>query len=158
MNDDQTTLGCARAHELAGAWIDGELGQDRELHLHLAQCAECREFVEHVRAMRGELSGLASARRVDVWPRIEASLGAPARRSPAWRWPARLAAALVGGIGVSTFLRDVERRPAERDGSLTSSLTHISSITSSPTDLLRVAESPERTLLLALATRDEERR
>jgi anti-sigma factor RsiW len=172
MNNGRTSAGCARAHELAGAWIDGEAtslsgGEERELRLHLAQCAGCREFVAGARAMRGELRSCANAGAVDLWPRIEANLeprpehspARAARRSRVQRWSARIAAALVGGAGVSALLRELEPPSALPDASLTSSLVRIASIVDSPTDLRRIAATPERTLVLALATpRHEERR
>ena len=48
---------CDRAREGASARLDGELGQLDQVRLeaHLAACAECREFAEHISAATGWL-------------------------------------------------------------------------------------------------------
>jgi len=76
---------------------------------HVAQCAACREEIEHLRALRRQTEGLARemAPPRDLWPAIAAAIEQRPRQAPesasrwrtlrAWRWlwPAAAATASV---------------------------------------------------------------
>jgi anti-sigma factor RsiW len=159
MNDGVGTIACARARELASAWIDGELADERELRSHVDRCAECSVFVERLYAMRAELAGVASVEWSDAWPRIAARASARSRsaaRVPSRTWIARCAALFVGALGVRALQLAVEAAPSGGDADLSSSLAHLVSIEAPPTDLLRASATPERSLLIALAPSYEE--
>jgi hypothetical protein len=155
MSDATKSLSCSAARELAAAWIDGELGDERALAAHLAGCGDCRAFVDDARLIRGELARLAHAATPDAWPRIAARLPRPSRTRVL---APRLAAAFVGCAGALALLKAAERGDGVPAASLESSLARIAAIEGAPAELRRAAESPERQLLLAVATQTEERR
>jgi anti-sigma factor RsiW len=150
-------LDCARARERLSARLDGELAEEGALRAHLARCPDCRA---HERALIAISRGFAALREseprelADLWPRIER------RARPRPVVPvvvpvlARLAAALVGfvGLGGAAWLveRPDEARSVERH--LLDRLAR-----SGPGPEALFATLPEYRLLRALPAREESR-
>jgi len=75
---------------------------------HLAACADCRESLREIAAMRALLRALPQAelrRSFILTPELAAAAGGPRRiwRSPRWLWPTRWATALAAVIFALTI-------------------------------------------------------
>jgi anti-sigma factor RsiW len=102
-------LTCERARERLSARLDGELADGGGLTAHLGRCAPCRA---HERELERLTRGFAALRDEhqplrDLWPGIASR----ARRRPATRVLARVAAALVGFLGVGSAARLLDPDP-----------------------------------------------
>jgi len=144
-------LECQRAREQLSARMDGELAQAGELEAHLATCGRCRA---HERSLAALSRGFAALREPgpfrDLWPDIERR----ARPRPLVPVLARVAAALVGFVGLGSAALLVER-----DGPALAPERHLldrlAPRASGPDALF--ASLPEYRLLRALPAREESR-
>lgn len=143
--------GCERAREHLSARLDGELADPAPLLAHLARCPSCRA---HERALARFAHGFAALREEaplpDLWPRIEHR----ARPRPVVPLLARVAAALVGFVGLGGAALLVERQ----DGALDPRqhlLERLAANAPGPDALF--AALPEYRLLRALPAREESR-
>jgi putative zinc finger protein len=100
-------LRCDEARERVSARLDGARTDVHALEAHLARCGACRAHERTLGTLTGALRALAEDREPvrDLWPSIEAR----ARRQRAWLPLARVAAALVGFVGLGGAALLVER-------------------------------------------------
>ena len=99
---------CAELAELRSAYVDGALEQrDRErLLVHLVECADCREDVDDLRAVR-ELLTHAREEPAPAAPDLSSrlvSIAGQAAHEPLWTRPFRRTAA-PGGLGLPSRRR-----------------------------------------------------
>jgi anti-sigma factor RsiW len=141
---------CVRARELISARLDGELTEPEALEAHLALCGKCRA---HERTLATIARGFAALREPaalpDLWPRIERG-ARPRRLVPAL---ARVAAALVGFVGLGGTALVLEREGARHPERHL--LERLAPRASGPDVLF--ASLPEYRLLRALPAPEESR-
>ncbi len=142
---------CEHAREHISARLDGELVDSGALQIHLARCPACRA---HERALGGISIGFAALREnaplPDLWARIERR----ARPRSAVPVLARVAAALVGFVGLGGTALLVERQEEALDPSR-HLIERLAASAPSPDALF--AALPEYRLLRALPTHEESR-
>jgi anti-sigma factor RsiW len=99
-------LDCERARVLISAHLDGEPSETAALEEHLAGCERCRAHERALAWHEREFTTLREPAPVtNLWGRIERR----ARRRPAPQVLARVAAALVGFVGLGGTALYVER-------------------------------------------------
>jgi putative zinc finger protein len=88
-------MNCREYEPLIALYVEGDLS-DREVELHLAECSDCRQLLEDLRASQAVLKGLApvdtaflSAVRSGVLAKLES------RRRTVLPWIAAFAAAIA---------------------------------------------------------------
>lgn len=101
-------------------YLDGALpaAQQRQVELHMASCAKCRETVDSLRHLQTavrQLPPLEPPR--DGWTRLERTLRSSARVHQAswWQWvgvAAALTIALLGGMKLADFRRSDPAAPS----------------------------------------------
>jgi anti-sigma factor RsiW len=142
-------LDCQRAREQISTRMDGELADAGALEAHLATCARCRA---HERSLAAISSGFAALREPgpfrDLWPDIERR----ARPRPLVPVLARVAAALVGFVGLGGAALLVERDGPAPERHLLDRLAP-----SAPGPDVLFASLPEYRLLRALPAHEESR-
>lgn len=142
---------CERAREHISARLDGELVDPGALQAHLARCPDCRA---HERALDWFAPGFAALRENAPLPDLWADIERRARPRPVVPILARLAAALVGfvGLGGAALL-------VEREGGTPDPRQHLLErlAASAPDPDTLFANLPEYRLLRALPAREESR-
>ena len=96
-------LTCESARERLSARLDGELDDARGLEAHLGHCAPCRAHERELERLNRSFAALRAEEppRTDLWPSIERRT----RRRRSWPVLARVAAALLGFLGVGGAAR-----------------------------------------------------
>jgi len=144
-------IGCEQARELLSARLDRELRESAPLDAHLASCEHCRAHERALASLTRELAGLREPAPVtDLWERIERR----ARPRPPVQVLARVAAALVGfvGLGGTALLVERDRAPGPRERHLLERLDP-----DEPRPDALFASLPEYRLLRALPRGEESR-
>ena len=141
---------CARARQELSTRLDGELAETGHLEAHLARCPSCRA---HERALASISRGFAALREPgplpDLWERIERR----ARPRPLVPVLARVAAALVGFVGLGGTALLLER--ADAPAPERHLLERLAPRAGGPDELF--AALPEYRLLRALPAREDSR-
>lgn len=108
MTETGGTTGGPHVAERLSGYLDGELTQQerQRVALHLEDCAECRDLLDELTALRERMgrSGL-SGRHEHEWREDMNDLGVQLSRGIGWLLLIG-AAVIIGGIGVFGFLTD----------------------------------------------------